>query len=174
MKQETDDYAIDKAEALLTAVAKELSAKPWFKKGNWRFSVHHFPPAPAEPESVTMHVYRSNWMNEDRQGIHFETSLSSKVWKEKKAPLMMHIFHHTHVPGTSIKRIKVSQPFIDKSFDIISSWNGYKFRAGKYGTHPFTKIIPFDESYSKNLCTEFERMCLSLGPLMDEALNAVL
>lgn len=141
----------------------------------WVTSVHQFPPEPAEPEVFTLHVFRSNWFNDDRQGIHFETFMGPKEWNKKQIQIAMHIFHVENIPGTSLKRRAVAVPFVDQIYKVVSSWEGYTFRTGKYGAHPFTKHLSFEiETFEAQLSSELLRMCLELGPKMDKALKSVL
>jgi len=167
------DYDLEQAKALLEQVSRKLLAKEWFKD-HWLVSVHYFPPEPANPESVTMHVYKSNWYNESRQGIHFETYLGPDEFAKKTIPVMLHIFHTATVPGTNLKRIKVSKPFVDDAFDTIAGWKGYVFRVGKYGTQPFTCKLKFAlDTLVDQLEVELCRLCQELGPRMDKILQDV-
>lgn len=170
-------YDLDAATAVLQRVASDLSQCTWFAKNGWLYSVHNFPPPPAKAESVTLHVFKPGWFNDDRQGIHFETFISDRQWSSGTVPVMMHILHVSHIPETKLKRIKLSQPFIDKTYDLISSWPGYVFRTGKYGTHPFTCNLAFDSAntapFIKAMTAEMTRLCKKLGPVMDETLIEV-
>jgi hypothetical protein len=170
-------YDIKTASALLKGVASDLSKQVWFGKKGWICSVHNYPPAPAKPESVTLHVYKAGWFNNLHQGIHFETGFSAKEWRSGQLPVMLHILHTTHIPGTNLKRIKLSEPFINKSFDLINSWPGYVFRAGKYGTHPFTRTLQVSidnpDDFVKQVANEFTQLCQKLGPIMDQTLSEV-
>jgi len=170
-------YDIKVATALLTGVAQDLAKESWFGKDQWICSVHNFPEPPAAPESVTLHVYKPGWFNSQHQGIHFETFLSPKEWRTGKLPVMMHILHTSHIPNTKIKRIMLSQPFIDKSYDLINSWPGYVFRVGKYGTHPFTRIVEFNidnsSAFRRSVSKEFTLLCQKLGPIMDQTMVEV-
>lgn len=141
----------------------------------WLTSVHQYPPQPASPEVFTLHVFRSNWFNEDKQGVHFETFMGPKEWKTGQVQIAMHIFHVETIPGTAIKRHAVAVPFVDKIYDNVCRWDGYKFRTGKYGAHPFTKVLSFEhETFSEQLAAELARLCLELGPVMDKTLASVL
>jgi hypothetical protein len=169
------NYDLAAATTFLTAVEDALRSRPWFKANGWLCSVHDFPPPPAIPESVTLHVFKGTWLNEDRRGVHFETNLSPKEWRGQSMPVVLHILHHPLIPGTKLKRIKLSTPFIDNVGELIGSWPGYKFRAGKYGTQPFNHDVNIDlqkENESALLIADqFEMLCLQLGPAMDEALR---
>ena len=173
----TKAYDINAATALLTGGVKELAQESWFGKNQWIASVHGFPPAPAAQESVTLHVYKPGWFNDKHQGIHFETFLSAKEWRTGQLPIMLHILHTSHIPNTELKRIKLSQPFVDKTYDLITSWPGYVFRAGKYGTQPFTRTIEFSidnrADFSAKVAKEFTLLCKKLGPIMDQTLAEV-
>jgi hypothetical protein len=115
------DYSIERATELLDQVARQLQSSKWFKDG-WLTSVHCFPPPPSEPESVTLHVYKKHWYNDDHRGIHFETNLGPEQFATGLVPVMLHILHTPTVPGTKIKRIKITQPFVDEIFDTVSVW----------------------------------------------------
>ncbi len=167
-------YNIVDAKKYLTAVGERLSQNAWFATG-WLYSVHQFPAEPSPPDCATLHVFKQNWFNDERQGIHFETFLGPKEWKKQVIPVMMHIFHTDLIPGTSVKRRAVATPFVDEVFDEVSSWPNYLFRVGKYGAHPFTCSVKFEfDSLAQQLENEFSRMCLELGPVMDKFLLSAL
>lgn len=167
-------YNLDHARKLLTDVADAIQLEPWFSD-EWKVSVHNYPPEPATAESVSMHLFKVNWFNADRQGIHFETHLSAKEWSRQSVPLMLHMFHTPTIPGTTIKRIQLSKPVVDATFDTISDWNGYKFRVGKYGTQPFSCEIKFDaDDLTRTMLPEIRRLVQTLTPEIDKTLNALL
>lgn len=168
------NYDVAEAKLLFSQVVERLSENDWFLN-DWLHSVHQFPPSPQPAECATLHVYRSDWFNDDRQGIHFESFLGPKEWKKQVIPVMMHIFHCDLIPGTNIKRRAVATPFVDEVFDKVSSWPGYVFRVGKYGAHPFTCTVEFEfATFADKLAIEFSRLCLELGPVMDKTLKDVL
>lgn len=172
----THELCVEKLEHAAALLQQQLkrcgSAKQ--EKPVWITSVHQYPPAPAAPEVFTLHVFRPNWFNEDRQGIHFETFMGRKEWKRKQIQLAMHIFHVDCIPGTKIKRRVVAVPFVDEIYEMVSGWEGYKFRTGKYGSHPFTKVLSFQyETMESQLCKELLKLCLELGPKMDGILSSV-
>lgn len=159
------------ADALLLALAKDKHGG----QTDWLFSIHQYPPPPAVMEVMTLHVYRPGWFNDDRQGIHFETFIGEKEWKKKQIQIAMHIFHCEEIPGTKLKRRAVAVPFVDAIFPLVSAWEGYKFRAGKYGAHPFTKNLSFElDEFPQKLSAELEKLCAQLGPVMDNTLERVL
>lgn len=146
-----------------------------YDHNKWIASVHQYPPPPAAVEVFTLHVFRSNWFNEGRQGIHFETFMGPKEWKKRQIQIAMHIFHVERIPGTSLKRRAVAFPFVNEIYELVSSWDGYTFRTGKYGAHPFTKYLSFEvETLEEQLSSELLRLCLKLGPKMDKTLKSVL
>lgn len=153
-------------------IEKSLKAKPWFKKEKWLASVHGFPR--GKPEFVTFHVFKKHWFNEDSQGIHIESYLAIDPKKRKKSYVTIHVLHHALVPGTKLKRTVISQPFVDEVFKEVSSWPGYKFRAGKYGTQPFTRMLDGSHpDFDSTLEREVERLCVKLGPVMDKILASL-
>lgn len=155
------------------AVETNLLKKGWFKKDNWMTSVHAFP-NDKKPEGVTFHVFKKHWWNEDRQGVHIESYLDLDSKKQKKTYLTIHLLHADLIPGTKLKRIAFSRPFIDEVFDEVSSWDGYNFRVGKYGQQPFTKFLDAtDLKFEKNLEIEVERMCKKLGPVLDKTIKSI-
>ncbi len=173
----THELCVEKLECAAALLKKQMkqSGLAAHEHKNWLTSVHQYPPKPSVPEVFTLHVFRPNWFNEDRQGIHFETFLGPKEWKKKQVQIAMHIFHVEHVPGTSVKRRAIAVPFVDEIYDVVSSWDGCKFRTGKYGAHPFTKILSFEyEEFEVQLSEELLRLCLELGPKMDRTLKSVL
>ena len=172
---ETLEDALTIGKQLLDQVASELRKEKWFADDGWTVSVHYFPPAPEEAESVSMHVSKNHWFDEDRQGIHFETHLGPKQLAEQECPVMLHLFHSKTIPGTTIKRDRVARPFVDAIYGLISGWDGYVFRAGKYGTQPFTYRLAFTcETFVELLAKELRRLCTQLGPEIESALASAL
>lgn len=173
----TEGYSIEAATALLKGVSKQLGAQSWFGKEKWTTSVHCYPPAPAEPESVTLHVSKPHWYNREHQGIHFETFISEREWQSGSVPVMLHILHTSHIPGTNLKRIKLSKPFVDRSSALVGSWPGYVFRAGRYGTQPFTRKVELRidnfDVFIAQMARELTQLCQALGPIMDTTLAEV-
>ncbi|MGZ3711163.1 MAG: hypothetical protein ACXVBE_05375 [Bdellovibrionota bacterium] len=154
-------------------VEKNLSVKPWFKKEGWLVSVHPFPE--QSPDGITFHVFKKHWFNEGRGGIHIESYLSLDTKKQKKTYLTLHVLHHPLIPGTKIKREKISRPFVDEIYAEVKSWEGYKFRAGKYGVQPFTmNLNGQSDDFESELESEVERLCRKLGPALDRAIKAAL
>lgn len=151
-------------------VEAKLKSKPWFKRDKWIASVHGFPK--DKPEFVTFHVFKKHWYNEDSQGIHIESYLAIDPKKRKKSYITIHVLHHPKIPGTNLKRAVIAQPFVDAVYGEVKKWEGYEFRAGKYGTQPFTKILDgTDEDFEEILSVEVQRMCLKLGLEMDKAIE---
>lgn len=167
-------YEVEVATGLLQGAGELLQRHQWFAT-DWLVDVHQFPPAPEPADGITLHVFRPHWFNEDGQGIHFETFLGPREWQRRQMAIMMHIFHGTHIPGTAIKRRDVARPFVDAVFDLVSSWSGYTFRVGRYGTQPFTCVLEFEpDTLESQLEQEFSRLCRELGPVMDLTLKQVL
>jgi hypothetical protein len=155
------------------AVEKKLAAQPWFKKEGWRSSVHGFPR--EAPEGITFHVFKKHWPNEGGRGIHIESYLAIDPAKAGKTYVTMHVFHRAVIPGTKLKRIALSKPFVDAIYGEVKTWEGYKFRAGKYGQQPFTKHLDGkSEHFERELEREVTRLCRTLGPVMDRVLRDVL
>lgn len=185
----------------MDGVSTCLNSQDWFKK-DWLVSVHYFPPVPQLPESVTMHVYRPHWLNEDGQGIHFEAQFGPKQWVKLEIPVMLHVFHSGTIPGTKIKRMAITKPLVDSVYDLVSSWPGYSFRVGRYGAQSFSCTLHFVESLTANpgsfdpslaavsdtvswdtstaeqfqgmVSKEISRLCIELGPAIDHALAQAL
>lgn len=154
-------------------VEKSLKALPWFKKDGWLTSVHPFPR--TKPDGVTFHLFKKHWFNEDSGGIHIESYLALDPKKQKKTYLTIHVLHHALIPGTKIKRMAISKPFVDGISAEVKSWKGYAFRAGKYGQQPFTKFLDATRAgFEEELTSELSRMCKVLGPAMDEAIEGAL
>lgn len=172
----THELSVEKLELASVLLEEQLKfrAATGQDDGAWLTSVHQYPPAPSAPEVFTLHVFRPNWFNEDRQGIHFETFLGAKEWRSKQIQIAMHIFHVDNIPGTKIKRRVVAVPFVDEIYEMVSGWDGYKFRTGKYGAHPFTKLLSFEyETLESQLSSELLKLCLELGPRMDRVLSSL-
>lgn len=155
-------------------VEGNLSKKAWFKKDKWIISVHSFPNE-KNVEGVTFHIFKKYWWNEDKKGVHIESYLDLNPKKQKKTYLTIHLLHSDLIPGSKLKRIALSKPFIDEVFDEVSSWAGYDFRVGKYGQQPFTKFLDAtDPKFEKNLEIEVEKMCKKLGPVLDKTIKSIL
>jgi hypothetical protein len=151
-------------------IIKSLEVKPWFKKNGWICSVHEFPA--DEPEGVTFHVFKKHWFNQDHQGIHFESFLYLDAKKSKKSYVTLHILHQDKIPGTKLNRIIISKPFVDEIKDEVDTWEGFSFRAGKYGKQPFTKLLDGSRpDYERELVKDITRMCKALGPVIDKVIK---
>lgn len=189
------------AKTLMDGVSTSLNGQGWFKQ-NWLISVHFFPSLPQAPESVTMHVFRPHWLNEDGQGIHFEAQFGPKQWAKLEIPVMLHVFHSGTIPGTKIKRMAVTKPLVDSIYDLVSSWPGYSFRVGRYGAQSFSctlRLVEFiaglpgsfdpslaslldtvswdtstAEHFQRMVSKEISRLCIELGPAIDHALAQAL
>lgn len=157
-------------QAIFDSVTKALSKKAWFKNEKWRVSTHTFPP--KKPTVITFHVFKDNWYNTEKQGIHIETFLTFDPKARKKSSIAIHLFHYEIIPGTKMKRREIAQPIVDAIFDEVSSWDGYKFRAGKYGLQPFTKILNGTSAdFPSILADEVTRICKLIGPVIDRILK---
>lgn len=154
-------------------IENNLSKKAWFKKDKWIVSVHTFPNEKSA-EGVTFHIFKKHWWNEERQGVHIESYLDLNPKKQKKTYLTIHLLHSDLIPGTKLKRITFSKPFVDEIFEEVNSWDGYDFRVGKYGQQPFTKFLDAsDPKFELELEKEVERMCKKLGPALDKAIKTI-
>jgi hypothetical protein len=164
-KQAMFQVVIDK----FKSVEDELKKKSWFKKGHWIVSVHGFPA--KKPEFVTFHVFKKNWFNEEKQGIHIESFLAIDAKKRKKSSVTVHLLHEPIIPGTKVKRIELAKAVVESVRGEVESWEGYKFRAGAYGVQPFTKNLDgSSKDFEKDLVHEVERLCKVLGDKIDETL----
>lgn len=115
------------------------------------------------------------WFNEDRLGIHFESYLDLNPKKHKKAYVTLHALHHEEIPGSRISRKKFSQPLVDAIYADVRKWDGYTFRAGKYGLQPFTKFLDATSpQFTIDLTKELERLCKVVGPAIDEVLKSII
>ncbi|AZZ37036.1 hypothetical protein CIK05_09605 [Bdellovibrio sp. qaytius] len=153
-------------------VEKLLEAKPWFKNEKWIVSVHPFPP--KSPEGVTLQVFKKNWFNDERQGIHFESYFDLNPKKQKKTYVTLHALHADEIPGTKISRKEFAKPLVDQIHDEVASWEGYEFRTGKYGQQPFTKFLDAtDEKFETHLAKELMRLCERVGPQVDKVLKSL-
>jgi hypothetical protein len=159
----------NEVQSIFKAVSESLVKKPWFKKGKWKVSTHTFPP--KKPSFVTFHVFKDQWFNNEREGIHIESFLAFDPKSRKKSSVTIHLLHYDLVPGTKIKRREISQPIVDAIFEEVSSWDGYKFRAGKYGLQPFTKTLDGSSAnFTAALVEEISRICQVIGPVVDTVL----
>lgn len=93
--------------------------------------------------------------------------------KRKKSSLTIHLLHHDLIPGTKIKRRALAEPVVDAIFDKISAWDGYKFRAGKYGLQPFTFVLDgTSEDFESVLVKEMIKLSREVGPVVDRVLKS--
>ena len=151
-------------------IKTSLEAKPWFNKNGWICSVHEFPA--DHPEGVTFHVFKKHWFNQDNQGIHFESFMHLDDKKSKNTYVTLHILHQDKIPGTTQKRMNISKPFVDEVTEEVSSWDGFSFRAGKYGQQPFRKLLDGTSTeFECELEKEITRMCKTLGPVLDKVIK---
>jgi hypothetical protein len=157
---------------IFSRISKILSSKPWFKKESWQTSTHPFPT--KNPEAITFHLFKPHWFNEDRQGIHIESFLMLDPKKRKKSSLTIHLLHHELIPGTKIKRRALAKPVVDAIFDTVSSWEGYRFRTGKYGLQPFTlELDGRSEVFESVLVKQISRVSREVGPIVDRVLKTL-
>jgi len=164
---------IDDLSLRFKKVEKLLQAKPWFKKDRWVVSIHPFPA--KNPDGLTLQVFKKNWFNDERQGIHFESYFDLNSKKQKKTYVTLHALHADVIPGTKISRKQFAQPLVDQIYDEVSSWDGYEFRAGKYGQQPFTKYLDAtDEKFEMQLAQELVRLCERVGPKIDKVLKSLI
>lgn len=162
---------MNSAEERLATVASRLRSKPWFKKNEWIISTHPFPA--KSPEAVTFHAFKKHWFNEDHHGIHVESYLMLDPRKQKKSYVTVHLLHEDFIRGNKISRKVLAKEFVDSIFDQVSDWDGYKFRAGKYGVQPFTKLLDGSaKDFEKTLELEVTRICTKLGPYIDDAIRS--
>lgn len=163
---------MEEIEGIFKKVKLALEARPWFKREKWQVSYHPFPS--TKPEAITLHVFKKHWFNADTRGIHIESFLYLDPKKRKKSSVHIHLFHEDKVPGTKLKRMAVSKPVVDAIQREISSWKGYKFRAGKYGLQPFTKELNGrSATFADELSAELEKLCRYAGPRIDEVLEKI-
>jgi hypothetical protein len=157
-------------EDIFKSVQRSLEAKTWFARGKWISSCHPLPK--VKPEGITFHVYKKHWFNEDKLGIHFESYLYFDLKKRKKSYVTLHVLHHDRIPHSGKKRAEISKPFVDSIIDEVSQWEGFRFRAGKYGLQPFTKNLEgSDADFRDQLEREITRLCQKLGPVMDQVIE---
>lgn len=150
-----------------------LRSKSWFTDQKWIVAQHLFPK--TKPDGVTLHVFKKHWFNEERLGIHFESYLDLNPKKQKKAYVTLHALHYEEFPGSKISRKKFSQPLVDAIYSDVRKWDGYAFRAGKYGLQPFTKFLDATSPrFANDLTKELERLCKVVGPAIDEVLESVI
>ena len=163
---------MEEPQIIFSRISKTLSSKPWFKKESWQTSTHPFPT--KNPEAITFHLFKPHWFNEDRQGIHIESFLMLDPKKRKKSSLTIHLLHHELIPGTKIKRRALAEPVVDAIFDTVSSWEGYRFRTGKYGLQPFTlELDGRSEDFESVLVKEISRVSREVGPIVDRVLKTL-
>jgi hypothetical protein len=168
-----DKHKDPKVAKTLNRIKASISASEWFDKNGWVVSTHEFPM--KNPEAMTLHVSKAHWFNKDKMGIHVETFLAYDEKKRNKSYVTLHLLHLPIIPGTKLKRIAFSKPFVDMIYDEVSSWPGYKFRAGKYGLQPFTFNVNGDrDDFEKVVITEITRICRHLGPKVEKVLEIVL
>lgn len=159
--------------AIFAQVSKSLMSKAWFKKGKWKVSTHVFPP--KKPAFVTFHVFKDQWFNSERQGIHIESFLAFDKKARAKSSITIHLLHYDLIPGAKIKRREIAVPVVDAIFETVSAWDGYRFRAGKYGLQPFTKKLDGNsEDFGATLVEEVTHLCSVVGPVVDDVLFEIL
>jgi len=132
-------------------------------------STHTVPP--KNPAFVTFHVFKDHWFNDEREGIHIESFLAFDPKARKKSSVTIHRLHYDVVPGTKTKRREISESIVGAILDEVSTWDGYKFRAGKYGLQPFTKVLDGSSAkFTSTLADGVSRICKVVGPAVDKVL----
>lgn len=172
LKAERQPFSAERYAREFQQAVTQLQSKSWFKSGGWLAKPSLFPA--KSPRLATLHLFKAHWFNEGGQGIHIETYVGAKEDKARRLPVMVHLLHTPIIPGTKIKRTQLSKLVVDEIFDTISEWDGYVFRAGRYGTQPFTHHIEFnDQTLPAVLVTQLARLCRTVGPVVDRALKAL-
>jgi len=152
-------------------IEMHLAKESWFRKDGWMVSTYCFP-NDAKAAGVTFHVFKKHWWNDDHRGIHIESYLDLDEKKQKKTYITLHLLHSPTIPGTKIKRIALSKPFVDQIENRVKKWPGYKFRVGKYGQQPFTKFLDGTAAtFEEELGKEVMRICKELGPTLESCLR---
>lgn len=155
--------------AIFQSLQSQLQGEPWFAEEGWISSYHEFPS--EDPEAITFHVSKKHWLNQARDGIHFETFLSLGETTTWMTNVTLHICHNKRLPGTDVLRSAVTKPFVDEILPLVQKWEGYRFRVGKYGMQPFSKKLVVREGDAvAQFRLEFTRLCRELGPVMDRVL----
>jgi len=149
--------------------ARDILLKKKEAKG-WDVRVFYFMD-PKDTNGGGIQLAKTNWINEDGLGIHFETWVTEKEMKTKKLKFVMHVLHQTYFPGTEIKPAAFLFPFWEDQdmIDHVTAWKGMKL--GR--SNPIKGEMRFKET-TTDLIVEVFSQFLPLGPAVDRALKQAL
>jgi len=135
----------------------ELAAAPWFGD-RWTLYTGHF------NEGIFLHLYKPGWHNDRGRGIHLETWISIDGVRNGSVPVVMHC--ERELPD----RDRFNALFIERAWDLISSWPGYApSRTNRM--ERFIHRFPLSKrTLIRKLTEEFTRVS-AVGGIIDETLG---
>lgn len=144
-----------------------ISQQSWFKNGNWTIQ---------ESNGETwqgLQLSKTNWFNDDGNGIHFETWLSDDVVREGLLRFQAHVMHAGMTfPGTDIKASALSKPVVARHKGLIQSW-GFNVQAAP-GMTLLAGQVPFTaDTLTEVIINQCQQFSL-LGDTIDEVLGCLL
>ena len=150
--------------AIYQELSDQLARQPWFTEG-WETRFDYL--NQENPRGVWLQLVRKNWFD---GALHLETWINNSVLQNGTTPVVLHV--ETSIPKHGISRNDFSKRFLERSGELIQSWDSYQIKPN-YAMEPFSTRLPFTkESLAAGLETEFTRL-QSLGEVIDETIEEV-
>jgi hypothetical protein len=143
---------------------QRLADAGWFKQDwsmRWHYNNDQF------GEGIACQLSKTNWYNEDENGIHFDTITRESEETPPTLTLMMHV--HSGFP----KPAEFIAQFSQQNQALLGGWENGKFMPD----HPLIPLlikVPYTkDTLAQVLETEYNRL-RQLEPLIDQTIVAVL
>jgi hypothetical protein len=150
--------------ALYQKLSEQLAQQPWFAEG-WETRFDYL--NRDDPRRVWLQLVRQKWFD---GAIHLETWINNTVLQNEAAPVVLHV--ETSVPKHGLSRNDFSRLLLERSGDLIQSWNGYTIKPN-YAMEPFSTRVPFTrETLVSALEAELSRL-QQLGTVIDQTIDDV-
>ena len=142
---------------------KRLEQTDWFKRDGWQYVTWEN----VRFENVTGQLYKANWYNHKRNGIHFDSWIGQKELEQKVLPVAL------HAHGDFPRGKKIIPLLAERCQQVAGNWSDCTIAA----VSPFQPLIiktPFtDETLVTQLLTVYARVA-QLGSSIDQAIAEML
>ncbi len=150
--------------ALYQQLSEQLARQSWFA-GRWETRFDYL--NRDNPRGVWLQLVRQKWFD---GAIHLETWINNTVLQNEAAPVVLHV--ETSMAKHGLSRNDFSRLFLERSGDLIQSWNGYTLKP-HYAMEPFSTRVPFTrETLVSALQAELSRLH-QLGTVIDQTIDDV-
>jgi hypothetical protein len=150
--------------AIYQEVSDRLARQPWFSDG-WETRFNYL--NRENPRGVWLQLIRKHWFD---GALHLETWINNTVLQNGATPVVLHV--ETSIPRDGINRNDFSKRFLERSGELIQSWDGYEIKPN-YAMEPFSTRLPFTKAtLAAVLEAEFARL-QQLGTVIDATIEEV-